>query len=272
MKLNACRRWFAGITVVLGVVAAVATCSEDQKVKGDDDDSVGAHGGTGGGQTTTGGNGGAGGGQSVPGGPVVITLISTPPSITEYDAATFTATVTDPDGLTDIVGGMLTSADGALTYGPFAQISGGTYTIALVWSQIDQIEAIAFQADTVRTFRATFTDTTQKTGSKTVDLTLTCNGYPACGGHCATAQAPDLCNPGCVSCNERLNQGPGEVCPGPATTAWDALTVCVCNPCLAQCPPAECPNGTGSDTNACANCEMGAIGSCPSELDDCMNN
>jgi hypothetical protein len=141
---------------------------------------------------------GVGGSMTVPGGPEVM-LVAAPDSMTEGGSVTFTATVIDDDGLDDIVGGMLTDEGGTTVYAPFTQLSAGTFSVSLSWSQLNAFEPINFQNEMVKVFRAEFTDTTQKAGSANVAVTLTCNLGTAIDGVCATCALPVAAPVDCAS-------------------------------------------------------------------------
>jgi len=109
------------------------------------------------------------------------------PSITENKAVTFTAVLTDPDGIDDLIGGSLTNADATIQYGAFAT-SGqeGAYSLALSWDAINQADAIMFKQSESRMFIAVFFDSTGHRVQATASLQLTCDGKLACEGHCRT--------------------------------------------------------------------------------------
>lgn len=108
--------------------------------------------------------------------PKFISLQTNVQQITSGQSVTFTAIVTDPDGLDDIAGGTLSSEDASIGYGPFvAAGQEGTYTIEVSWDAMQQAESIDFvQSEIVRTFRVDFFDQAAHSAMKTVDLTLFC--------------------------------------------------------------------------------------------------
>src|SRR5690606_3063546 len=78
--------------------------------------------------------------------PVILSLSSNVTQMTEGESVTFTAILTDPDGVSDIVGGSLLDAQGAVDFGPFvAAGQPGTYSITLSWAQIHQAISIHFE-------------------------------------------------------------------------------------------------------------------------------
>lgn len=149
--------------------------------------------------------------------PVFLTLSANVTQITEGESVTFTAILTDPDGVDDIVGGSLLDANGAIDFGPFvAAGQEGTYSIILSWAQIHQAVPIHFEnmAES-RTFSARFFDQAANSATKSLGLSLQCAGGSACDGAC-TDLASDGAN--CGTC--------GHICTsmgcdaGSCTPAW----------------------------------------------------
>lgn len=89
-------------------------------------------------------------------------------------SAIFTAVLTDPDGVDDIVGGTLSNESGAIGYGPFvAAGQAGTYSITLAWDAVHLAEAIEFEAmELTRVFQAEFYDQAGHKVRKDVSLAL----------------------------------------------------------------------------------------------------
>lgn len=162
----------------------------------DPDDGSGSATETGGPSTTTQPTTG-----SAAGAPVVMELLSNPGTIAPYDAITFTAIVSDPDGLDTIVAGKLISPDGAAFYGAFASLGGGTYQLVLAWEMINSGSPINFTGGTqAREFKAEFSDVDGNRASKTITITLDCASFlldtNSCnGGPCPS---PAVCDGDCV--------------------------------------------------------------------------
>lgn len=141
-------------------------------------------------------------GGSEAGGPQILQFLTNVKTITEGEAVTFTAVVTDPDGVGDVIGGSLTSPDGQIAYGAFATSSEeGAYQLILSWAQIHQADPLSFETPSlVRTFRAEFFDQSGKSAWKTADITLTCDdgiraAPAACNGTCTDlANDSDHCS------------------------------------------------------------------------------
>jgi hypothetical protein len=217
------------LALFLGLFALAASACEAERSKSSDDDDGGAGGAT----------SGAGAGSTVPGGPEV-TLMVSPASLTDGETVTFTATVTDPDGFEDIGGGLLKNEDGSLTYAPFVQLSAGTFAVDLSWNQLHQLDPIAFDSELVKTFRADFTDTTNKVGSGVADLTLTCGGCPTEAGQC-------LCQ-GCL---------------GVIDTACEECAIASCPQEASACAELSECDGNGEPASGCMALALCVLESCP---------
>lgn len=126
--------------------------------------------------------------------PVFLSFGTNVTSATEGDSVVFTAVLTDPDGIDDLIGGSLTSADGTVQYGSFAT-SGqeGSYSITVTWDALNQVESISFGTMGSRELRAVFFDVAGNMVERTTTLQLTCGGLAACDGECA---------PGCAAVSD----------------------------------------------------------------------
>lgn len=126
-----------------------------------------------------------------PGAPVFLSLKTNVSKITVGETVIFTAILTDPDGVDDIVGGELSDESGMIGYGPFvAAGQEGTYSITLSWDAMQQAEPIQFEGmDQARVFRAEFYDQAANKVSKDVNVALTCAEGSACDGVCIDIMA-----------------------------------------------------------------------------------
>lgn len=169
--------------------------------------------------------------SSEPGGPVIASLATNRASITDGEVITFTAIVTDPDGLDDIAGGTLTLAGAANPLGAFVQQAGGTYTIDVTWAQIASARPIEFTSDETRTFHAEFVDNTSRRGTRDAALLLTCGGNAACASACTDQQENSshcgACGRACRTAGESGGCSSGECLP--------ALTECIGTTALPTC-------------------------------------
>lgn len=135
---------------------------------------------------------------SAAGAPVVMELLSNPSVLSYRDAITFTAIVSDPDGLDTIVAGKLVSPDGSVFYGAFAGLGGGTYQIVMSWDMIHTASPIEFTGfNQVREFKADFSDVDGNHATATLAITLDCAAYlDACNG--GSCERPAVCGGDCV--------------------------------------------------------------------------
>lgn len=112
------------------------------------------------------------------GGPPVIVVLDTNTDIMEEeDTLVFSAVVTDPDGIDDVIGGTLRDPQGG-TYGSFmTSASEGSYSLTLRWDEIRLVRGfVAPVTGTSRTFLAEFYDQAGHRQQATVDVVLRCGG------------------------------------------------------------------------------------------------
>jgi hypothetical protein len=182
---------------------------------------------------------------SQPGGPAIASLTVNRASITEGGAVTFTAIVTDPDGLEDIAGGSLALGSATAPFGAFVQQTSGTYTIEVTWSQIAAARPIEFTADETRAFRAEFIDRGARRGWQETTLVLTCDGDAACDSTCVDLER-DASH--CGTCDNACRvEGESGGCS--AGTCQPALTTCMSPSAFATCNAACAAQG-----ETCATC------------------
>ena len=181
--------------------------------------------------------------------PVFLTFSANPTAITEGESVTFTAILTDPDGVSDIVGGSLLSADGATEFGPFvAAGQQGTYTFTLSWAQVHQAIPIQFEnsMDT-RMFGARFFDQTANSSTKTVSVNLQCASGSACDGACKDLDS-DTSNCGTCAHSCALSCASGKC--GPSWSECiggdDGFSTCdqVCQSIGETCAESQCEGAT----------------------------
>jgi hypothetical protein len=105
---------------------------------------------------------------------------------TPGESVTFTAVLTDPQGIDDLIGGTLKDSEGT-TYGAFVtSAQEGAYEITVSWAQIHQASSVSFAQETTlaRTFVAEFFDQAGHPAAQTQVVDLTCDGWAACDGVC----------------------------------------------------------------------------------------
>lgn len=234
-----------------------------------------------------------------PSGPLILRFNTDVFDLSEGETVTFSAVVTDPDGIEDLIGGTLDDPVTGRSYGSFSTSSSeGAYGLTLTWEQIHRTRLIEFTEDTPRTFEAVFFDVSGSDATARLDITLTCDGDFACDGACLPAGTTDNCTAcddvcaegalcGAVGCECDVDE---EVCDGvctsitttadcgacdnvcaPGGSCVDAL--CVCGVDEAICGGACTDLTTTSDCGSCGNeCAAGALCTdgacvCDGELD-----
>lgn len=170
----------------------------------------------GGGDAGGGNETGPGGGTTEPGAPQFLSFGT---NVTKLDGGdpplvTFTAVLTDPDGVDDLIGGSLLDESGA-PYGAFVT-SGqeGAYQMTVTWEDINTITAIDFApgADGMRSFTAEFFDGAGHKATRNISLTLSCSGLAACDGRCREGRCGTQCvyfgdNDNCGACDNDCGNG-----------------------------------------------------------------
>jgi len=150
-------------------------------------------------QTTTG-----------PGAPVFLSFGTNVTVMDETRSLVFTALLTDPDGIEDLIGGTLKDASSGASYGAFASSAQeGAYTLTLSWQDLDTV--VPIYTPTERRFRAEFFDQDGHDVSEVVTVQLACSqtGHTACAGDCVNLQT-DLTH--CGSCGHPVPpQGEGDL-------------------------------------------------------------
>lgn len=137
-------------------------------------------------------------------GPRFITFNTNVIRITDDETVRFTAVVTDPDGIDDLIGGTLRDPVSGATYGSFTTSAAeGSYQIELSWNDIHFVRDISFEDERVRSFEAEFFDTAANRSTRTIDITLFCDeatAPAACDGVCVDYAATAYCG-GCdIAC------------------------------------------------------------------------
>jgi hypothetical protein len=197
--------------------------------------------------------------------PKILSIGTNVKTLHEGDQLIVTAVVTDPDGIDDLIGGKLTSADGGATYGSFATDQAeGAYSLTLQWSAINQADSINTGAgmSESRPFRATFFDAEGNTTYHDVAVALQCSAASnaACDGHCTDMSTPSLDH--CGSCDHKcpsdsLNQKQcvlqnGGVCEGYAASQQRVACTSLCPAGYSKCYAAGAYYGNSQLALACS--------------------
>ncbi len=163
--------------------------------------------------------------SSSPDAPIILTFNVNTIEMDRFDSLIFSAVVTDPDGIQDLIGGTLSDPGSIGTYGAFATAAAeGAYTLTLTWDAIHAVRPIyTGEGGGMRTFRAEFFDVSGNRVQKELQVRLQCSidpSFAVCGGDCA-----DL------------------------SSDWQH-----CGACDAEVPDGECENGQmacSPDTTRC---------------------
>jgi hypothetical protein len=222
------------MTRVLTLVAVLATaCSSSPGSMSDDDTHDGS------------GSGSGSGSASSTSSPKFLSFGTNVSTLTEDQEIVFSAVLTDPDGIDDLIGGMLQSGDGKITYGAFATSDNeGAYSLALSWGDIQEAQDISFKQNESRTFMAEFFDAEGNTVNQQVTVQLTCGGRFACSGTCqeggecgVTAYTPGSCNAVCSALVMTCDSSSEEV--GEVTYAGTSTEIESCSTSVAATSNSE---------------------------------
>ncbi len=201
------------------------------------------------------------------------------------DTLVFSAIVSDPDGIDDVIGGTL-KAPGGGTYGTFrTEASEGAYALELSWGKINQVKGIeAAAGGSPRVFRAEFFDAAGHTTAAELTITMRCAGARqiACDGECLDGDDdPDNCGKCGKICSSPAH---GDAACSGGACAFDCDsdyhqcgTSCASDDAVATCGSRcqACPavaHGTPAclDEKCSATCEAGyhvCNGACVSDTD-----
>lgn len=214
--------------------------------------------------------------------PEILSLTSNRAILDERSSATISAVVTDPDGVADVIGGVLLDPVSGGTYGSFNATGSGTFDITVSWNSLSPARTIEFEGGVSRVVRARFFD---QSGNETFDdvtLRLECSdsnvacndqcGATRCNGTCLSEDQLDTVDNcgGCgIVCDASAvceNDGTGFACSGgtvvgePYSGSREAGVVCGI---AGTCPDACCV----SDFSGASTCE--ATGTCLIAGADC---
>jgi hypothetical protein len=168
---------------------------------------------------------GTGSVADVDAGPEILSLSQTVSSMTQGGSFTVVAIVGDPQGLSNLAGGQLVSASGAVL-GAFVAEGQGTYSLTLSWDALNASSPINFTGQASVTNRATFADVQGRTASQDLPITLYCGTGAApdaaCAGRCVDLTSLDTCGSCTTSCAVVSSFGPQDVaCRSPGTCVFD---------------------------------------------------
>ncbi len=167
---------------------------------------------------------------SDPQGPQFLQFATNVTTVHRFDTITFTAVLTDPDGVDDVIGGSLVDPGTQAAYGAFStSASEGSYSLSLTWDQVNVVAPIDFANTGSRTFQARFFDVAGHVAERSATLSLTCDGSPACAGDCGAARCGDG---SCTSANDRPDANGNGLC---GNACFDLTTSSRCGSCETSC-------------------------------------
>ncbi len=196
-----------------------------------------------------------------PGAPRILSLQGDTDRLTEGEALTISAVVTDEDGVDDVIGGVLETPEGR-SLGAFEATGPGTFRVTVDWPALHRAAPIEFFGEQQRVLWGRFFDQAGLEGVGSLPLTLFCVGGGACDGSCADLLGDTLNCGGCGVVCPAIGEGEatcvdgacGGACPGGARLCG---AVCVdvaddpahCGDCGVVCPAIEggspaCVGGT----------------------------
>lgn len=207
------------------------------------------------------------------GAPQFLTLNTNVRRITVGDELVFSTVVTDPDGIDDLIGGVLEDPNGQ-SYGAFIS-SGqeGAYSMTITWGAIHLLSPISFVNDADRTFVAVFFDQGGLRTRQEIVVTLHCNGDAACDGVCTDLDASEA---HCGACDAQCDDN--ATCDAGSCACNGGFFGCENETCVAErlvCNRAdEC--GDGSDEAGCCfandECALGSLCEANRCAPGCDNN
>jgi hypothetical protein len=205
-----------------GNCVAGLVCEAGQCVNaGAGTDTVGTIDGATGGVGST-GSGGGSGTEGPLSAPLILSFTTNVMSIGDGGFVSFSAELSDPDGLRDIVSATLSTPDLAGTYGELVDNGSGVFTLGLSWDEIHVVSPLNFVKNEDRAFVLTVTDTMDQAVAETLDLGLSCGAFDACDGLCVDITSVDE---HCGAC--------GDACP--VVDGIGGCTAGACEPSLWGC-------------------------------------
>jgi hypothetical protein len=148
--------------------------------------------------------------------PIIITFSANQDLVNEEGRVVFTAVVTDPDGIDDLIGGVLTTADGDVTFGSFITAAAeGAYSLTLNLSDVTSALPDEFMSAQTVTFVGTFFDQGgREVSSEPVEVAFVCGGgNPFCDTQCTSwFRAFQECETASWECLSSENTNCQEMC------------------------------------------------------------
>lgn len=167
------------------------------------------------------------GGTTSPRAPRILSLKTNLDVLSETGTLTFTAVVTDPDGIDDLIGGQLLDPATGRSYGAFATSAAeGAYSLGLTWGQIAALAPIETPVGGApREFRAEFFDSAGNKGWESLTIRLACADAlrAACGSQCVDLQSDKR---HCGGCGKAITDGARVCIQGKPACYYPGTTFC----------------------------------------------
>jgi hypothetical protein len=122
------------------------------------------------------------------GGPIIEEFIVDKQNLLYMELLTFTAIVSDPDGLEDIKSGQLTGPTWNAGY--FMNVGGATWSLVTTWQAINDAEGTLNKEIQ---FEAEFTDQADQVATRTVSVLVCENGFDVCPDGCRDLTSDEDC-------------------------------------------------------------------------------
>ncbi|MBV1860616.1 MAG: hypothetical protein KUG77_19540 [Nannocystaceae bacterium] len=148
--------------------------------------------------------------------PVILLLSASPSTLEGEGIVVVTAIVTDPDGIADLIGGVITTPEGA-AYGALASTADeGSYEIELSWNEFNEVQSIDIppQESTARDLHVEFFDQAGASVDAMIAVTLeaTVDGFAVCDGASVSWQSDTNCGACGFSCLDPPGPGFNSIC------------------------------------------------------------
>jgi hypothetical protein len=123
------------------------------------------------------------------GGPIIEEFIVDKENLEYGELLTFTAIVSDPDGIEDIKSGRLTAP--TFDVGYFMNVGGATWSLVTTWQAINEAEGGILNNEIQ--FEAEFTDQADLVATRTVSVLVCESGFDVCSDGCQNLTSDENC-------------------------------------------------------------------------------
>lgn len=170
--------------------------------------------------------------------PNILRFTANADRLTEGETLRLAAVVTDPDGVRDLIGGVLEAPSGA-SYGPFVRtVDEGAFSLEIAWRDLHRVAPIEFGqgAQQERQLVARFFDQAGGDATSGIVVQLHCGEVGACDGGCVDlATTPRYCG----ACDNAC-EAPADRCVGGECACPAGERLCDDGDCRADCRAVSC--------------------------------